>query len=64
MKNCAVALFGSPVRAIAIVPTVFLRPFAASFLIGAFVFFCALSAAKPPPWIMKPSMTRWNTVPS
>jgi len=40
----------------------FLRPFAASFSIGARVGFCRKSGVKPPPWIMKPSITRWKSV--
>jgi hypothetical protein len=31
---------------------------------GARVGFSLMSGRMPPPWIMKPSMTRWNTVPS
>ena len=64
MKNCEVAEFGLPVRAMAIVYLSFFRPFEASSAIGARVGFCCMSAVNPPPWIMKPSMTRWNTVPS
>ena len=63
-KNCAVALSTTFVRAIASVPRSFLRPFWASFLIGARVSFCAIAASKPPPWIMKPGITRWKIVPS
>jgi len=55
---------GSEVRAIATVPRVFFRPFWLSSGIGARVVFCFMSGVKPPPWIMNPSMTRWNTVPS
>ena len=40
MKNCAVALSTTLVRAIAIVPRSFFRPLSASFLIGARVGFC------------------------
>ena len=64
MKNCAVALCGFGVRAIAMVPRLFLSPFAASFFTGARVDFWFMSAVKPPPWIMKPLMTRWKIVPS
>ena len=64
MKNCAVAEFGSPVRAIASVPRVLLRPFFASFAIAGRVAFWRSSGVKPPPWIMKLSMTRWKIVPS
>jgi len=64
MKNCAVAECGSPVRAIATVSGVFFRPLSASFGIGARVGFCCISGVKPPPWSMKPSITRWKTVPS
>ena len=39
MKNCAVALSTTPVRAIAMVPRTLLTPLAASFLIGARVGF-------------------------
>jgi len=35
---------------------------AAAFSTGARVGFCVMPGSKPPPWIMKPSMTRWNTV--
>ena len=63
-KNCDVALFGSPVRAIATVPTVFFSLLPASLTIGAAVFFRFISLSRPPPWIMKPSMTRWNRVPA
>jgi len=36
-----------------------------SFLIGAFCpsRLSCMSAVKPPPWIMKPGMTRWKIVP-
>jgi hypothetical protein len=68
MKNCAVAEFGSDVRAIASVPGTLSRPAlldcSASIAIGGFVGFCLKSAVKPPPWIMKPPITRWNCVPS
>ena len=64
MKNCAVALSTTFVRAIASVPRAFLRPLPASFLIGARVGFCVMSGVKPPPWIMKPGITRWKIVPS
>ena len=68
MKNCAVAEFGSDVRAIASVPGVLSIPalldISASLTIGGFVGFCLKSAVKPPPWIMKPGITRWNCVPS
>ena len=64
MKNWAVAEWGSLVRAIATVYLRFLRPLPASFATGARVGFCFMPGAKPPPWIMKPSITRWNTVSS
>ncbi|CPI01229.1 Uncharacterised protein [Bordetella pertussis] len=64
MKNCAVAECGSLVRAMASVYLSFFRPLLASFSMGALVGFCFMPGSKPPPWIMKPSMTRWNTVPS
>ena len=63
MKNCALAECGSGVRAIAIVPTSFFRPFPASFSTGGRVGFWRMSLSNPPPWIMKPSMTRWKAVP-
>ena len=65
MKNWAVAEFGSWVRAMAMVPASFLRPLLASFSMGARVAFSSASAGRvPPPWIMKPSMTRWKIRPS
>ena len=63
MKNCAEAECGSMVRAMATVPTLLDRPLLASFLIGARVGFCFMPGSKPPPWIMKLLITRWNTVP-
>src|ERR1035437_1491187 len=63
MKNCAVADCRSEVRAMAIVPTSFFRPLLASFCTGGRVFFCTKSVVKPPPWIMKPLITRWKIVP-
>src|SRR5437870_12419128 len=63
MKNCAVALFGSLVRAIAIEPRRLRRPWRASFRMGGEVGFSFSSAVIPPPWIMKPGITRWKTVP-
>ena len=64
MKNWLVAESTTAVLAIAIVPRRFLRPFIASFMIGASVGFWFMSFVKPPPWIMNPSMTRWKIVPS
>ena len=64
MKNCAVAECGAEVRAIASVYVSFFRPLLASFWIVAPVGFWLMPGSKPPPWIMKPLMTRWNTVPS
>jgi hypothetical protein len=32
-------------------------------LIGAWVGFWLMSLVKPPPWTMKPSITRWKIVP-
>ena len=64
MKNWLVALFGSLVRAMATVPREFRRPFLASFLIAGRVGRSSSSGVKPPPWIMKPGITRWKTVPS
>ena len=49
MKNCEVALCGSMVRAIESVPLRFMRPFRASFSMGARVSFSCMSAVKPPP---------------
>ena len=34
------------------------------FMIGARVAFSFMPRSKPPPWIMKPLMTRWKIVPS
>src|SRR5262245_56415503 len=64
MKNWAVALSTTFVRAIASVPRLFASPLSASFLIAARVGFCVKSLVKPPPWIMKPGITRWKIVPS
>ena len=68
MKNCDVAEFGSLVRAIATVPGTFSSPAllddSASMGTGGRVGFCENSGVNPPPWIMKPSITRWNCVPS
>jgi len=64
MKNWAVALWGSEVRAIATVYFWFSKPLSASLVMGARVAFCFMSASMPPPWIMKPLITRWKTVPS
>ena len=75
MKNWAVALSGSLVRAMAMVPRTLERPFFASFLMGSWVFFSRAATSfsvlaevrpglKPPPWIMKSGMTRWKVVPS
>ena len=58
MKNWAVALSTTFVRAIASVPRSFASPFVASFRIGARVSFRCMSAVMPPPWIMKPLITR------
>ena len=68
MKNCDVAELGSLVRAIAMVPGTLASPAldadSDSIGIGALVGFCLKSVVKPPPWIMKPSITRWNCVPT
>src|SRR5829696_8197589 len=48
----------------ATVPRSLVTPLSASFWIGARVVFCCSRASKPPPWIMKSGMTRWNRVPS
>jgi hypothetical protein len=58
MKNCAVAEFGSLVRAIATVPRRLLRPLWLSSGIGARVGFSRRSGVMPPPWIMKFAITR------
>ena len=62
MKNWALAEWGSEVRAMATVPTVLVSPLSASFSIGSRVGFCFMPGSKPPPWIMKPLMTRWKMV--
>ncbi len=64
MKNCELAECGSLVRAIATVYFALRRPLPASFSIGASVRFWRIPGSKPPPWTMKPLITRWNTVPS
>ena len=68
MKNCAVAELGSLVRAIDSVPGTFSRPAlldcSDSIGTGGLVGFCWKSVVNPPPWIMKPEITRWNCVPS
>ena len=59
MKNWAVAECGSDVRAMAIVPCSFFSPFPASLGTGPRVVgFWRISLSNPPPWTMKPSMTR------
>ena len=58
MKNCAVAECGADVRAIASVYLSFFRPLLASFWIVEPVGFCFMPGSKPPPWTMKPLMTR------
>src|SRR5438270_890179 len=62
MKNCDVALSATDVRAMARVPVSFLRPLSDSFLIGAFCpsRLSCMSGVSPPPWIMKPGITRWK----
>ena len=55
---------GPAVRAMATVPRSFFRPLVASFLIGALFFFWLMSGSMPPPWIMKPGITRWKISPS
>jgi hypothetical protein len=62
MKNCDEAECGSDVRAMATVYLRFLRPLVASFAIGARVGFWRIPGSIPPPWIMKPSITRWKIV--
>ncbi|MNH46957.1 hypothetical protein D3C79_1099700 [compost metagenome] len=51
------------VRAMAMLYFLFFRPLSASFWMLARVFFWLMPGSKPPPWIMKPLITRWNTVP-
>src|SRR5690606_41490949 len=63
MKNWLVAESTTWVRAMAMVPRSLRRPLSASFLIGLKVSFSRMSASKPPPWIMKLGITRWNWVP-
>ncbi len=63
-KNCAVALLGSAVRAMATVPRSLRSLLAASFLMGARVAFSFMAASMPPPWTMNRGMTRWKIVPS
>jgi len=62
MKNWLVAESGFEVRAIDSVPRTLCRPLLASFLIGGLVSFCAICAVNPPPWTMKPGITRWKIV--
>ena len=62
MKNWAEALCGSLVRAMATVPRPFFRPLSASLGTGSWVGFSRMRASMPPPWIMKPGMTRWKMV--
>ena len=64
MKNWHVAESTTLVRAIASVPRSLETRFFASLTTGGCVFFCSMSGVKPPPWIMKPGMTRWKIVPS
>ena len=58
MKNCAVGECGAWVRAIATVYPTFFSPLAASFSISLPVGFCFMPGSKPPPWTMKPGITR------
>ncbi|MNL85321.1 hypothetical protein D3C87_2135940 [compost metagenome] len=62
MKNWADAECGSLVRAMARVYLSFFRPLLASFSMGASLSFCFMPGSKPPPWIMKPGITRWKIV--
>ena len=64
MKNCEVALWTALVRAIATVPRSLPSPLSASLRIGSRGNFCVRSSRKPPPWIMKSSITRWKIVSS
>ncbi len=63
MKNCEVAESRTLVRAMARAYMSFFSPLVDSFLIGGCVGFSRYSLVKPPPWIMKVSITRWKTVP-
>ena len=49
-----------------IVPRLLLSPLLASFWIGARCpsVFSLIASSMPPPWIMKPGMTRWKIRPS
>ena len=58
MKNCALAEWGAWVRAIATVYLLFFRPLLASFSIWASVGFWVMPGSNPPPWTIKPGMTR------
>ena len=62
MKNWLDAECGSDVRAMATVYFLFLSPLPASFAIVARVGFCFMPGSMPPPWTMKPSITRWKIV--
>ncbi|MNR58587.1 hypothetical protein D3C85_1796210 [compost metagenome] len=62
MKNWLVAELGLEVRAIDSVPRTFFRPLLASLRIGSLVGFCTICSVKPPPWAMKPGITRWKMV--
>ena len=68
MKNWEVALSGTSMRAIAMVPVRFSRPAlpacSASLGMGEWVGFSIMSSVSPPPWIMKPGITRWKIVPA
>jgi hypothetical protein len=66
MKNWLVAVSGAGIRAMEIVPRVFLRPLVHSFLMGGRVFFLTSPGSRPPPWMtwMFPRTTRWKIVPS
>src|SRR5437764_1182717 len=62
MKNWAVALWGSGVRAIASVPRSFDRPLSDSFLMDGRVFFSLMPGSKPPPWSMEVGMALRKSV--
>jgi hypothetical protein len=63
-KNWLVAESGGRIRAMEIVPRVFLRPLVHSFLMGGRVFLRTRPGSRPPPWMtwMLPLTTRWMIV--
>jgi predicted sugar kinase len=62
MKNCAVAECGRGAGHGDGVGLV-LQAVVGFVLDGALVSFCFMPGSKPPPWIMKPLITRWKMVP-